>query len=163
MTALARKSDDRSHEIPRADVGLDGFPSLIRSRNFHNLQLRDFFAGDLVSPVCVPSVEYAWGRSWVNHHRSRGKYPPKSSGQPDGSPTIWSARFWQTLLERFGLRTRRPASPRPAAVRFVRPNAISAANENGPATPSQPSLQKSCAATARATSRSFPNGERRPF
>lgn len=87
----------------------------------------------------------------------------KSSGQMVGRSTTRSNPFSKTSPTRFGLKTLRLRSPRFVAAAFVPLSGISAANENGLAMRSPPSFLKSSVVTKCGTSRSFPNGDGRPF
>ena len=97
------------------------------------------------------------------HCRSTRIPPAKSSDRTVGWSTPRSNRFSKTSPTRFGLRTLHLRSPLFVAAAFVPLSAISAANENGPVMRSPPSFPKSSSVTKCGTSRSFPNGDGRPF
>lgn len=116
----------------------------------------------LTSPVSS-LLRRAGAFQCTEHCRGAWITRAKSSDQMVGLPTQWSKPYSPTSLKRFGLKTLRLNSPRSVAAAFVPLNAISAANENGPAMRSRSSLLKSSVGTPCGTSRSFPNGSRRPF
>jgi len=113
--------------------------------------------------ILSTSLPAAWGLSCTAIYRGAWKARAKPSDQMTGTPTNWSDRSSPISPTHFGLRTLRLRSHRFVAAVFVPLNAISAANENGRATRSPPSSPKFCVVTPCATSRSFPNGSRRPF
>ena len=117
-------------------------------------------ASFLVRSTSLPA---AWGLSCTAIYRGAWKARAKPSDQMTGTPTKWSDRSSPISPTHFGLRTLRLRSQRFVAAVFVPLNAISAANENGRVTRSPPSSPKFCVVTPCATSRSFPNGSRRPF
>lgn len=87
----------------------------------------------------------------------------KPSVQTDGIPTKWSVRFFLKSLQRFGQRTRHHISRRLSDARSALRSAIWVASVIGPVTLSRRSSPKFSGATECGTSRSFPNGDRRPF
>ncbi len=109
------------------------------------------------------SVAYRGRVSWGEYLRRWLSHPPKLTDHPVGQTTKWSVRSFLTLLQRFGRRTQPRISQRSLAAVFALPKDISAANENGPAMRSRPSFPKFSGVTPCGTSRSFPNGDRRPF
>ena len=109
----------------------------------------------------VPVV--AWGQLCTEPYRRARKARAKTTDQLIGRPTKWSDQSSSTSPTRFGLQTLRLRSPRFVAAVFAPRNAISGANENGPVMRSRSSSPKSCVVIPCATSRSFPNGHRRPF
>jgi len=119
-----------------------------------------FAASLLVRSTSLPA---AWGLSCTAIYRGAWKARAKPSDQMTGTPTKWSDRSSPISPTHFGLRTLRLRSQRFVAAVFAPLNAISAANENGRVTRSPPSSPKFCVVTPCATSRSFPNGSRRPF
>lgn len=119
-----------------------------------------------ISTSLIP-VAFVRGQSCMEHRRgarnSRVKSPDQLVVSQYKTPTIWSNLSSPKSPKRFGLRTLRLRSQRFVAAAFAPLNATSADNENGPATRSPSSSPKSSVVTKCATSRSFPNGRRRPF
>ena len=87
----------------------------------------------------------------------------KLSGQTDGIPTKWSARFFLKSLQHFGRRTPRQILRLLQNARCALLSAISAASEIGPVTPSRPSSPKFSVVTQCETSRSVHGHKRRAF
>jgi hypothetical protein len=115
------------------------------------------------STSASPALNRVGAFQCTEHCRGAWITRAKSSDQMVGLPTQWSKPYSPISPTRFGLKTLRLRSQRFAAAAFVPLNAISAANENGPAMRSRSSLLKSSGGTPCGTSRSFPNGSRRPF
>lgn len=102
--------------------------------------------------------------SWVDYLRRSRERLPKPAVKIVGIPTHLSVMSFPTSRRgRFGLKIQRLASPLRAAAAFVWPSGILAAIATGPALRSPPSSPKFSGATICGTSRSFPNGRRRPF
>lgn len=179
LTHLARSSLFLEYTSPRCDqvassCALDTYASSAsaavareqresdcsyqRGRRDRNQQ-NHLFSSSLVSVV--------WGRvSWVQYLRRSVRRLSKAIARMSSLPnnrSVKSHRYFLQSQECFGPpRLPRIWQPRPI-VRFVQPSSISLAIANGPATPSPQSSPKSSGATPCGTSRSFPNGQRRPF
>lgn len=100
----------------------------------------------------------------MEHYRSERDKPQKPAVTIVGIPTHLSVMCFPTSRkQRFGQKIQRLVSLLRAAAAFVWPRGISAVIANGLAMPSPRSSQKFSGATQCGTSRSFPNGKRRPF
>lgn len=117
----------------------------------------------LSAKVSSVSCVLSGGVSCMEHCRSGLLKLEKPTDQMIGRPTKWSALFSLISLRRFGRQTPRHASPLLLDAVCVPPNAISAANENGPAMPSLRSSPKSSSATPCGTSKSVHGHRRRAF
>lgn len=123
------------------------------------------FAGD--SPVQSTSVHIWVSRgvlSWVEYLRPPRERRPKPAVRIVGIPTHLSVMHWPTSRGMFfGVKIQRLVWRLRAAAACGWRNAISAVTAIGRALQSLPSFPKFSVDTRCGTSRSFPNGDRRPF
>jgi hypothetical protein len=105
----------------------------------------------------------AWGQLCTAIYRGAPKPRAKPSDHLIGPTNRCSVRVWRMSLGSFGPQKQPLTLLRSSDVVSALLNFGSPANENGRAMRSPPSFPKSCAAIPCATSRSFPNGNSRPF
>lgn len=115
-----------------------------------------------ISTSSVP-VAFLWGQSCVQYQGRSARPPSKANDQSSVTMNNCSVRYFPKSPEHFGHKKQRRILLLPPIVRCVLRSFISLAIEIGRAMLSRPSSPKSCAVTPCATSRSFPNGSRRPF
>lgn len=122
--------------------------------------MRRFAASFQIQVIVAYQGRFAWGQ-YLRQPRERR---PKPAVRIVGIPTHLSVMcFPKSRRERFGLKIQRLALLLRAAAASAWPNAISAVTANGQAMRSPPSSPKFSGVTPCGTSRSFPNGDRRPF
>lgn len=102
-------------------------------------------------------------RSCLQYRRSSAKGTSKPSVQLDGTPTIWSDQCSRISRALFGRSKPLRSSHQQQNAKSGPLSDISAANENGQATRSPPSLPKSSSAIRCATSKSVHGHKRRAF
>jgi len=110
------------------------------------------------------SLSFAWGLSCLGTYRRAPKARAKPAVTLVGIPTHLSVMHWPTSRsERFGRKIQRQISRLRAAAASGWRSAISAVTAIGRAMLSPRLSLKFFVVTPCATSRSFPNGSRRPF
>lgn len=147
VAAAARSSEPHQH--CEADGG--------NQRRRHDRNQQNHF-------FCSSGELRTRGVSWGEYLRPSRERRPKPSVRIVGIPTHLSVMCWPTSAkDRFGLKIQRLSSRRLVAAAFVWLSAIWAAIANGLVRRSPPSSPKFSVVTPCGTSRSFPNGRRRPF